>query len=320
MFALACSMRIFFVGFLLLVLLAPPTGFTQPATFDQAKRLARQAVYHDRNVIGDLYCGCSWDWVGRSGGRTDLAGCGYQVRAQPTRAERIEWEHIVPASTFGRQRQCWQHGGRRHCVATDPVFSAMEADMHNLTPVVGEINADRSNFNLGMVATPPGRYGHCPFKVDFASRVAEPPDSAKGLLARVHFYMADRYGLRLSPQQQRILLAWDRQFPVSDWEIERDRRIAAHMGHANPFVAGNRKWAMGRQTAPDHPPPAATLLQSDTGSPPAPFLIVGNRNSRIYHIQGRCPDFDRVSSPNRVPFNNEHDAEIAGFRKAGNCR
>lgn len=101
--------------------------------------------------MGDLYCGCKWTWVGKSGGRIDAASCGYQTRKQQNRAERTEWEHIVPAHTFGNQRQCWKNGGREHCVDNDPVFRAMEADLFNLYPAVGEVNGDRSNFNYGMV-------------------------------------------------------------------------------------------------------------------------------------------------------------------------
>lgn len=67
-----------------------------PVTFEQAKVELRQKVYYDRNTseTGDLYCGCNWKWVGRSGGRIDFASCGYEVRAQENRAQRIEWEHI----------------------------------------------------------------------------------------------------------------------------------------------------------------------------------------------------------------------------------
>lgn len=283
-----------------------------PSSFEQAKQLARQHVYHDRNTQGDLYCGCTWEWTGRSGGRVDLQGCGYAVRAQPHRAQRIEWEHIVPASAFGRQRQCWQQGGRENCVATDPVFGRMEADLHNLSPVVGEVNADRSNYNIGMVASSSARYGACPFKVNFASRSAEPPDSAKGLVARVHFYMHDRYGLRMSAQQERILMAWDRAFPVSQWERERDRRIASIMGHSNPFVSGQRQWTVGYRPQP----PQATVSATPASAAP----IRGNKNSRIYHLQGACPGYDKIAPANRVAFPSEQAAQQAGFRRAGNCR
>ena len=90
----------------------------------------------------------SWDrvpsrsyqtWLGKSGSRIDAETCGYQTRKQQNRAERTEWEHIVPAWTFGNQRKCWKNGGREHCVDDDPVFLAMEAVLFNLYSSVGEV-------------------------------------------------------------------------------------------------------------------------------------------------------------------------------------
>tara|TARA_R100000935_G_scaffold57921_1_gene93186 strand:- start:62 stop:676 length:615 start_codon:yes stop_codon:yes gene_type:complete len=153
---------------------------------------------------------------------------------------QIEWEHIVPAWTLGHQRQCWQSGGRRHCIADDPVFRAMEADLFNLYPAVGEVNADRSNFQFGMVRGVSLQYGTCTTKVDFKGRAAEPRDQVKGLVARVSFYMHDRYGLNMSRQQQQLLMAWDRQYLVSEWEKSWSNRTATAMGHPNPFVNGER--------------------------------------------------------------------------------
>ena len=46
--------------------------------------------------------------------------------------------------------------------------------------------------------------------------------------------------------------------------------------------------------------------------------IVGNRNSKIYHLPN-CPDYSKVSERNRVPFNTEAEAQAAGYRKARNC-
>lgn len=49
----------------------------------------------------------------------------------------------------------------------------------------------------------------------------------------------------MSRQQQQLLMTWDRQFPVTAWEEERNCRIAAIMGHGNPFVTGERQWSFG---------------------------------------------------------------------------
>ncbi|SCZ86777.1 Extracellular deoxyribonuclease (modular protein) [Nitrosomonas mobilis] len=161
------------------------SAYAAPQSFGEAKVQARQHVYANRNQSepGTLYCGCKWRWTGKTGGRVDLDSCGYEPRKNANRAARIEWEHIVPAWVIGYQRQCWQKGGRKNCTQTDPVFRVMEADLFNLTPVIGEVNGDRSNYLYGMVyRTMPNQYGQCTTRTDFKERTTEPRDSAKGFL------------------------------------------------------------------------------------------------------------------------------------------
>jgi deoxyribonuclease-1 len=322
------------IGSLVAALFGPFVAQAAPGSFEKAKIELRRTVYHDRNDDGDLYCGCTWTWMGRSGGRVDLASCGYEVRADRTRAQRIEWEHVVPAWVLGHQRQCWQNGGRENCKRSDPVFRAMEADMHNLSPAIGEVNGDRSNFRFGVLPSTPAQYGTCPTRTDFRQRVTEPRDAVKGQVARVYFYMHDRYGLSMSRQQQQLLMAWDRMYPVSDWERERDRRIARAMGHTNQFVTGERSWSLGYKARREglktlekpgsgvgrggsqiaqQAAPAAS--EGDASGP-----VIGNRNSRVYHLPVGCPSYGQVSEKNRVGFATAADAEAAGYRRAGNCQ
>ncbi|SOC14593.1 deoxyribonuclease-1 [Alloalcanivorax xenomutans] len=307
----------------LFVCLFTVSALAAPQHFAEAKKELRDHVYNDRNLVGDAYCQCTWDWTGRTGGRVHLRECGYQVRAQANRAARIEWEHIVPASNFGRQRQCWQNGGRRNCVSEDPLFRVMEADMHNLTPVVGEVNGDRSNYNFGPVRNVAAQYGACDFKVDFKHRTAQPPPALRGQVARVYFYMADRYDLRLSKQQQRLLMAWDRGHPVSAWERQRDRRIAAIMGHSNPFVTGERSWTLNHRNSREGLVSVvadASRTPASTESTRSAGPIHGNRNSKVYHLPQGCPSYNAMKPSNRVNFDSEAAARAAGYRKAGNCR
>lgn len=292
-----------------------------PNTFETAKTLARQQVYHDRTSDGTLYCGCNWEWTGRSGGRVDHASCGYQTRAQATRAARIEWEHIVPASLFGQQRQCWQQGGRNNCKQTDPLFNRMEADLHNLSPVVGEINADRSNYRFGMLPGISFQHGRCDFKVDFSARVAEPRDAVKGQVARVWFYMHDRYNLNMAKSQQQLLMAWDRQYPPSNWELQRDQRISRLMGHSNLFVTGAQQWQLNHRNSK-----AGLNTETALTTKPKPTTatgtgkVIGNKNSKVYHLPQGCPSYHQVSSKNIRWFDSESDAQRQGYRRAGNCR
>ncbi|WP_422403283.1 endonuclease [Pseudomonas sp. GZD-209] len=315
--------RLLYAASLCLALI-PPAFATPPATFTEAKVIAKQKIYLDQanSAQGDLYCGCKWTWVGKSGGRVDPASCGYETRKQQSRAERTEWEHIVPAWTFGHQRQCWQNGGREACVDKDPVFRAMEADLFNLYPAVGEVNGDRSNFNYGMAAGVAPQYGQCTTKIDFQQKAAEPRNEVKGLVARTTFYMFDRYQLSMSRQQQQLLMAWDKQYPVTPWEKERDRRIAAVMGHSNPFVTGERSWTPGYKPAGAAPVVTATAqpAKPSPASTAAHGAVLGNRNSQVYHLASGCPGYAQVAAKNQVAFDSEAAAQAAGYRKAGNCK
>lgn len=327
----------FFSSFLLSSALLIPTSLqaAPPSNFAQAKVIAKQQIYYDRNTSaqGSLYCGCQWKWTGKSGGRIDFNSCGYQTRAQPNRAERIEYEHIVPASWFGQQRKCWQQGGRSNCTANDPIFSFIEADLHNLSPVVGEVNADRSNYRFGMVSGVANQYGQCNSKTDFKGRVFEPRDEAKGMVARTHFYMYDRYNLRMSQQQERLFIQWDRNYPISNWEIERNKRIYNVTGISNPFVTGHKQWQVGHKNSGEGLKQLASAAQATSQprgqqrqqahpqqqrSTQNEIAVKGNRNSKVYHLP-HCPSYNAMADRNVVAFDTEQQAVSAGFRKAGNC-
>lgn len=224
-----------------LLLLLSSLSFAAPTNFDQAKRLAQRIHAPEAK---SFYCDCDIRWQGNKGS-PDLAGCGYQVRKNGPRASRIEWEHVMPAHHFGHQRQCWQDGGRKNCVKTDSVFRAMEADLYNLVPAIGEVNGDRSNYRFGVLPATPAKHGACPVKVDFKQQVFEPAPPVRGDIARIYFYMADKYNLNLSRAQQQLFIAWHRQDPVTAQERELNQRIQQHMGHDNPFVSGVREWNQG---------------------------------------------------------------------------
>ena len=74
-------------------------------------------------------------------------------------------------------------------------------------------------------------------KVDFKNKRVDPPVAARGAISRIYLYMAQEYReLNLSRQQRQLMEAWNRQYPVDQWECERDRRIKKAQGTNNPFV------------------------------------------------------------------------------------
>lgn len=133
-------------------------------------------------------------------------------------------EHIMPVENFGKHLSCWKEGGRKAC-QNDPVFTKMEADMMNLVPSVGELNADRSHYRYGANKPKVGQYGRCNFEVDFeANRVYVRPE-IRGDIARIYFYMSKKYNINLSKQEMQMMEVWNKLDPVDDWEREKIKLV-----------------------------------------------------------------------------------------------
>ncbi|MCE9679288.1 endonuclease [Shewanella sp. AS1] len=207
---------------------------SHPSSFTQAKKVAR-LIYTQELSATSFYCGCDIDTSNKNW-QPDFNRCGYQVRKQQKRANRIEWEHIVPAWEFGHQRQCWQQGGRKNCGKQDSEFTKMESDLHNLVPAIGEVNGDRSNYRFSQWNAKALQYGQCAMTVDFKDRKVEPPSYTRGQIARTYLYMQHTYGLKIASSQLKLFQAWDRSYPVDHLECQRDNAIAKHQGNHNPFV------------------------------------------------------------------------------------
>lgn len=127
----------------------------------------------------------------------------------------------------------------------------------------------------------------------------------------------------MSKQQQRLFMAWDKQFPVTDWERERERRIAKVMGHQNEFVTGEKTWTLGYKGLGGGLFKAAGLGRmgktlSNTVAANDSSLVHGNKRSRIYHLSN-CPSYNAMKASNVVEFKSEKEAQASGYRKAGNC-
>lgn len=221
----------------LLAVLTTTTAHAGPS-FSKSKKILASKVYADHQV--SFYCGCDYSLQPKPGSSKkrltpDWSSCGYEPRKQAKRASRIEWEHVVPAWELGHQLQCWQDGGRKAC-RKNAQFKAMEADMHNLVPAIGEVNGDRSNFRFNMIAGEPRAYGACDVEIDFKARVAEPAPHIRGDVARTYYYMAEQHGLRISKKQRQLFDAWAKGDPVDAWEKRRNDRIAEIQGNRNRFV------------------------------------------------------------------------------------
>ena len=112
----------------------------------------------------------------------------------------------------------------------------MQADLYNLYPAIGAVNAIRSNFNYQMLPDTAATFGTCPMKV--ANRRAKPPEYTRGPIARSTLYMAEAYAdvYKLSNQQRQLMEAWNKMYPADQWECTRAQRIQKIQKNENRFV------------------------------------------------------------------------------------
>lgn len=219
---------------------AQTRGNTSEDSFQGAKRTLARLVYHDHRIT--LYCQAPYSEDG-----TVSLPSGFTAPKHRARATRIEWEHVVPAENFGRTFPEWREGapdcqdkrgtfkGRKCAERVNKEYRLMQADMYNLYPAIGAVNALRSNDNYAMLPGVPASFGSCAVKV--AGNKVEPPEHARGTIARTTKYMAWAYPrFKLSRQQEQLMDAWDAMHPVDPWECTRARRIEAIQGNENPTV------------------------------------------------------------------------------------
>ncbi|QOP42364.1 deoxyribonuclease [Sulfurimonas marina] len=237
---------------ILLLTLFTTLVFGANESFSKSKKMLNQ-IYKGHQVT--IYCDCKYNYKNKNN-MIDRDSCGYIPRNEYTkkgkrneRARRIEWEHLIPAENFGRQFSCWREGdaqcvkkngksykGRKCCEKVNQQYRLMQADMHNLFPAVGELNGDRKNFRFDFEEASGGQYGACKFDVLFKEKRAKVKEELRGVIARDYLYFNKRYGMKLSKQELQKFTTWNKLYPPTEWEKERNEKIEKLQGNRNPFI------------------------------------------------------------------------------------
>lgn len=219
-------------------------GNTSIDSFNKSKRLMMREVY---SVLPKrtVYCDAVFN-----NEKSVINPNGFMSDKYNGRAERIEWEHVVPAENFGRNFVEWRDGhtdcknskgktfkGRNCAAKVNMQFRYMYSDMYNLWPAIGAVNALRSNYNFAMIQNDSLKLGNCDMKIDSSSKKAEPPDYAKGIAARVYLYMDSVYpNYSISKQQRQLFEAWDKLYSVTKAECDRHEVIQRIQGNQNDII------------------------------------------------------------------------------------
>ncbi|WP_324187422.1 endonuclease [Vibrio hibernica] len=154
----------------------------------------------------------------------------------------------MPAENFGRSFKEWREGdtqcvskgkpfkGRKCATKVSKDFRLMQADGYNLYAAVGSVNAYRSNYNFQMLSGTKSDFGSCDFHVD--NRKAQPPEYARGLIARTYLYFDTTYpSFKISKQQRQLFTAWDKQYPVTKFECDKAKIVEKYQHNTNPILA-----------------------------------------------------------------------------------
>ncbi|ABM04301.1 Deoxyribonuclease I [Psychromonas ingrahamii 37] len=216
-------------------------GNTTKDSFSKAKKMLEKSVYFDHRET--IYCAASFDSK-----KQITAPNGFHTSKYVKRAKKLEWEHVVPAENFGRTFKEWPEGSpqcsnnkgksfkdRRCAEKVNVEYRHMQADMFNLYPAIGAVKALRSNYNFTMLPEEASDFGSCKMKID--NRKAEPPVEARGRIARTYLYMDETYSrYSMSKSQKQLMNAWDKMYPVNEWECKRAKKITSLQGGDNNVV------------------------------------------------------------------------------------
>jgi len=150
------------------------------------------------------------------------------------------------------------------------------SDIHNLKPAHPAVNTDRSDRDFDEGGTPHDIATEC----YYTSTTWEPRDEVKGDVARIMFYMATRYEGDVSGEPDlelvenittypnpefgilSVLLQWNIDDPVSEFERNRNEVIYSYQNNRNPFI--------------DHPEYISKIWGGGYTNPPPSFSSVSN--------------------------------------------
>lgn len=162
----------------------------------------------------------------------------FYFNANGSSVSGMDKEHTVPQSWWSKQQDIDIYSDLFQVLPSE--HTANQAKSNNpLGEVAGSVSFSNARIKVGTDAS--------------GSTVFEPCDEYKGDFARIYFYVATCYPYvpwvnnvnyafvqeaypTLKPEFLKLLLQWNQNDPVSDWEKTRQERVFAVQGNRNPFI------------------------------------------------------------------------------------
>ncbi|MFI4936928.1 MAG: endonuclease [Candidatus Berkiellales bacterium] len=166
----------------------------------------------------------------------------------PTITKKIQWMPIVPLWQLAQHLNCYQEKtcinskgqtfkGLRCCQQVNSTYQQMSVDLHNFAPEIPLLRQQRRRFTFGLVSDQKRNQASCHLYIDQKQKCIEPAPEIRGIIARTYLYMRDTYHFPLSEKEAALFLAWHQEYPVSEWERERNKMIQTLQGKGNRYIS-----------------------------------------------------------------------------------
>ncbi|MES2213021.1 MAG: endonuclease [Pseudomonadota bacterium] len=164
----------------------------------------------------------------------------------PQAATRVRWGYIASGERLGLLFGCWHsscllngklHTGHRCCQQQNTRYAGFATDLHNVMPLLPKAAGLLQQYRIALVPIADEVWPTCGLKLSHSSHLLEPPDTAKGVIARAYLYLHEHYGYPLSIDEITLFLAWHTEYPATDWERAWDNAVYKLQGTHNPFIS-----------------------------------------------------------------------------------
>jgi deoxyribonuclease-1 len=182
--------------------------------FVTAPSIANSQSLDPEQILEDSF----WGNLYRDGGETFFCN-----KAFKKKTPLISESYIYPQSAIREYLQC---GTTRQCMRDNDRYRNIMSDLHNIVTANAYFEFKRNNTIFGILDTSVDA-DKCGTRKKL--HVIEPPEHLKGDIARIIFYMHDRYGLPIIGNRS-DLERWNQADPVSENELKRDAAVKQIQG------------------------------------------------------------------------------------------
>lgn len=143
--------------------------------------------------------------------------------------------NAIPSADYLNTEHTWPQSRFTNRFSKD----LQKSDLHHLYPTDSKMNSSRSSLHFGDVTSDMEKLNCNTGKLgsDASGEVVfEPPPEQKGHVARALLYFAVRYQMKMSNDEFKTAVEWDKQYPVDAFEASRNETIFKLQKDRNPFI------------------------------------------------------------------------------------